>query len=339
LKTGNCDSFKKLYIGTFERIEMADTGQDIGKAVDILNYGGLVAIPTETVYGLAANGLNSKAVAGIFAAKKRPSFNPLILHSDSLEKVASFTKSMDARLLLLAEKFWPGPLTLILEKKFIIPDLVTAGLNTVAVRLPRHPLTRELLHRLNYPLAAPSANPFGYVSPTTASHVENQLGEQVNYILDGGPCDIGIESTILGIENDQVTIYRLGGISLEEVEEYVASYSLKPHSSSKPVSPGMLSQHYSPGKKVLIGNLEFLRQRFTSELPGILAYENPVSWIAPENQFILSPSGDLREAAARLFAGLRYLDKCKITVIFAELLPERDLGRAINDRLKRAAAN
>ncbi|MES2733756.1 MAG: L-threonylcarbamoyladenylate synthase, partial [Bacteroidota bacterium] len=187
----------------------ARIGTNISHAIDLLQQGEVVAIPTETVYGLAGNALNTKAVARIFSVKNRPTFDPLIIHTNSLEKVLQFVDEMPAQAKTLAQACWPGPLTLLLPRKDSIPDLVTSGLDTVAVRIPNHSLTLSLLEALEFPLAAPSANPFGYISPTTAEHVYNQLGKKIPYILDGGPCLVGIESTIVGFEDGEPTIYRL----------------------------------------------------------------------------------------------------------------------------------
>ncbi|MCS6796546.1 MAG: L-threonylcarbamoyladenylate synthase, partial [Raineya sp.] len=204
---------------------------DIDLAEKLLRNNQLVAIPTETVYGLAGNAFSEEAVAQIFAVKNRPTFDPLIVHSDSLEKIKNFVSDFPEKAMILAQKFWAGSLTLLLPKKSIIPDLVTAGLPTVAVRIPKHPLTLQLLQRLDFPLAAPSANPFGYISPTTAHHVAEQLGEKIPLILDGGICSVGVESTIVGFEGDKAIIYRLGGISVESIQETIGEVEVKTHSS------------------------------------------------------------------------------------------------------------
>src|ERR1035437_8374682 len=206
---------------------MSKIGIDIEKAKQILQEGGLVAIPTETVYGLAANALNKDAVFKIIEAKNRPHFDPLIIHTDSIEKVKLHVSDFPQWAQQLANAFWPGPLTLLLPKKNSIPDLVTSGLPQVAVRIPNHPLTLQLLKSLDFPLAAPSANPFGYVSPTNAEHVAAQLQGSVDYILDGGPCDVGIESTIVGFEDGKITIYRLGGLAIEDIEKLVGKVQVK----------------------------------------------------------------------------------------------------------------
>lgn len=319
---------------------MALIGQDIEKAKEFLEAGQLVGIPTETVYGLAGNALNVDAVAKIFQTKNRPSFDPLIVHTDSIEKVNSFVADIPEILQRLAKEFWPGPLTLLLEKKSIIPDLVTAGLNRVAVRMPKHPLTLKLLKELSFPLAAPSANPFGYISPTKAVHVAQQLGEQISYILDGGSCEVGLESTIVGMEDGKVTIYRLGGLDLNLITELVGEVEIKSHSSSNPAAPGLLKSHYAPSKEFILGDLnELVPEMLQLEKPfGVLSLNKRFSLDGPSPQFQLSPSGDLVEAAKNLFDYLRQLDQSGATVIVAELMPEQGLGRAINDRLRRAAA-
>nr|WP_310590383.1 L-threonylcarbamoyladenylate synthase [Dyadobacter sp. NIV53] len=227
---------------------MAIIDNDVQLAKQFLLKGQLVAIPTETVYGLAGNALDEKSVLSIFEVKNRPSFDPLIIHTDSLDKLKNYVTDLPASARNLAIAFWPGPLTLLLPKKSIIPDLVTSGLDHVAVRIPNHPLTLELLRQLEFPLAAPSANPFGYISPTKSEHVNAQLGEKIPYILDGGECGVGIESTIVGFVNDIPTVYRLGGLAIDEIENIVGKVNVLPHSSSNPQAPGMLKSHYAPRK-------------------------------------------------------------------------------------------
>lgn len=317
---------------------MAVIGTDINEAKSILESGELVAIPTETVYGLAGDAFNTEAIAKIFEVKNRPSFDPLIVHTYSLEQVKNIVKELPKKALLLAERFWPGPLTLLLPKQAIIPDLVTSGMDTVAVRIPNQPLTMQLLQSLDFPLVAPSANPFGYVSPTSAQHVDDQLGEKIAYVLDGGPCPVGIESTIVGFEGDEAVIHRLGGLSKEKIESIIGKVKLMPYSSSNPKAPGMLKSHYSPGKKVIVGNLDTLVKEYGKDRTGIISFTRSVEGIVPERQMILAPDGDLTTAAKNLFSSLRLLDKKDIDFILAEPVPEHGLGLAINDRLKRAAA-
>lgn len=318
---------------------MAEIGRDIAKAKQILAAGDLVGIPTETVYGLAGNALNADAVAKIFETKNRPSFDPLILHTSEFARVLDFVIEIPDELKPLAEAFWPGPLTLLLPRKSNVPDLVTSGLDTVAVRIPSHPLTRELLAALDFPIAAPSANPFGYISPTQASHVNDQLGEKIDYILDGGPCELGLESTIVGLEDGQVTVYRLGGLDVKKIEEVVGKVKVMTHSSSNPKAPGLLKSHYSPTKPFILGDLNKLIQEHTNKGIefAVLSFNDSFQSMIGERNFILSSEADFHEAAKNLFAAMRILDSMDVSVILAELLPDEGLGKAINDRLRRAA--
>lgn len=316
---------------------MAQIGTDIKQAIALLQEGKLVAIPTETVYGLAANALNTDGVASIFEAKGRPHFDPLIVHLYDKSQLNELCQDIPEVFYDLYKAFSPGPITYILNKKDVIPDLVTSGNDTVGIRFPNHPLTRELLFESQLPLAAPSANPFGYVSPTTAQHVENQLGDKVPYILNGGPCSVGIESTIIDLSSDAPRILRLGGLALEEIEEITGEIEVSTHSSSNPQAPGMLSSHYSPGKKLLIGNIHDLLKKHAGENTATISLNESFEEVPKKNQMILSPTGDLKEAATNLFKSLRDLDRDDVDIILAELMPESGLGPAINDRLKRAA--
>lgn len=313
-------------------------GTDITKAVQLLQDGKVIAIPTETVYGLAGNALNLEAVSEIFHVKQRPSFDPLIIHTSDLVQAAKWVKAIPKSLFLLAEQFMPGPLTLLLERKSTIPDLVTAGSPYVALRIPSHPLSQDLLQRLDFPLAAPSANPFGYISPTQASHVQQQLGEKIPYILDGGACQVGLESTIVGLEDGQITVFRKGGLAIEAIEQATGqSIKVKPFSSSNPKAPGMLKSHYAPHTPFFIGQLDKVLQQFGKECVGYLGFKNYVTSLPKNHQILLSSKGDYKEAAQNLFAAMRALDNRNLAGIVAELLPEKDLGQAINDRLRRAA--
>lgn len=317
---------------------MAVSGKDIQKAIEILQQDGLVAIPTETVYGLAANALRDEAVVRIFEVKNRPSFDPLIVHVDSIEQAEEMVLNVPAKAKDLAARFWPGPLTLLLRKQAIIPDIVTSGLNTVAIRIPDHPLTLDLLHSLGFPLAAPSANPFGYVSPTSVKHVNDQLGDKIPYILDGGDCHVGIESTIIGFTNEEPEIYRLGGIPVEDIESVVGKVRVRNHSSSRPEAPGLLESHYAPAKKVKLKNISDLGSNSDPGRIGLIRFKEIDTAVPERNQIILSRDGDLIEAAKNLFAALRKMDEMDVHYVIAESLPEIGLGRAINDRLRRAAA-
>ncbi|MBS1903303.1 MAG: threonylcarbamoyl-AMP synthase [Bacteroidetes bacterium] len=310
-------------------------GTDVQKAAAILRSGGIVAIPTETVYGLAANAFDAAAVARIFEVKNRPTFDPLIVHIASADTLASVVRSVPDWAQVLSEHFWPGPLTVVLPKRQIIPDIVTAGLDTVGVRVPNHALTLELLEQLPFPLAAPSANPFGYISPTSAQHVADQLADTVDYILDGGECRVGVESTIVGELEGRSSVFRLGGVALEQLEPYLGTLDVRPGSDSLPVGPGMLASHYAPHKSVVIA----APPTNCDSRTGYLGFSATSPYLPPENQRILSEKADLREAARAVFAALRELDQLDVDVIYAELVPERGLGRAINDRLRRASAD
>ena len=312
---------------------MAEIGTDIEKARALLLAGELVAIPTETVYGLSGNALNISSVTKIFEVKDRPQFDPLIIHVPDFDSVQSYTTAIPEKARILAAKFWPGPLTLLLEKKSVINDLVTSGLNTVGIRCPDQALTHELLKSVPFPLAAPSANPFGYVSPTRPEHVEEQLGNKIGYILDGGVCPVGIESTIVGFEYDMPVVRRLGGLTLEKIESIIGKVRVQINSSSNPKAPGQLKSHYAPQKKVILGNLKVLVQQYPGN-SGILSFQQDFNL---PYQYVLSPSGKLDEAAQNLFSALRILDKMPIDIILSEFVPDVGLGKAINDRLRRAA--
>jgi L-threonylcarbamoyladenylate synthase len=314
---------------------MAEIGSDIERAKILLAAGDLVAVPTETVYGLAGNALDISAISKIFEVKGRPRFDPLIVHVPHLQAARLYATEIPEQAETLTEQFWPGALTLLVKKKSIISDSITAGLNTVGLRCPNHPLTLDLLNSLPFPLAAPSANPFGYVSPTRPEHVQEQLGESIGYILDGGPSAIGVESTIVGFEPDGPVIFRLGGITQEQIESVIGSVSVRTTSGSNPTSPGQLLSHYAPGKKLILGNVEELIKKHSDKKFGILSFKHNYR---TSFQFILSPSGQITEAAQNLFSALRTLDKMPIEIIFAESVPNVGLGKAINDRLRRASA-
>jgi L-threonylcarbamoyladenylate synthase len=319
--------------------DSAFIGHNIDIAATLLRKGEAVAIPTETVYGLAANALNESAVAKVYAIKNRPSFDPLIIHLSSFNAVTPYVNEVPELMQRLADAFMPGPLTLLLKKSGLIPDIVTAGSPYVAVRVPAHPVTLSLLSQLDFPLAAPSANPFGYISPTTAQHVADQLGDRIYYILDGGPCDVGLESTIVGIHDTGVLeVLRKGGLAVEDIRKIAANVIVRDISTSNPVAPGLLTSHYAPSVPLIIGNIHELGNEFDPERTGIIAFRNFVPNIPTRHQVVLSPSGNYTDAARNLFAGMRYLDTCALDVIYAELLPEVHLGIAINDRLRRASA-
>jgi L-threonylcarbamoyladenylate synthase len=314
---------------------MADTGTDISIARDLLKNGELVAVPTETVYGLAGNALETTSVARIFEVKNRPSFDPLIVHISEYQQLSKYVMHVPPHAERLAKEFWPGPLTILLKKRSIIPDLVTSGLDTVAIRCPNHPLTQSLLRAVDFPLAAPSANPFGFVSPTTAAHVTEQLGSKIKYVLDGGPCSIGVESTIVGFENNKTVVHRFGGVTVEAIEKVVGNVELASSSPSSPKAPGQLKSHYAPRKKMFTVDLEKAIDMIDIDRVAVLSFATDYK---VKHQVILSPSGNLAEAAKNLFGALRQLDKMPVELILAEFVPDEGIGRAINDRLRRASA-
>ena len=319
------------------------TGTDIIYAKSLLDAGEVVAIPTETVYGLAGNALMPDAILKIFEAKNRPQFNPLIIHLPIWRAVNEYATNIPAAAHELAMHFSPGPITFLLQKKQIIPDLVTAGSAKVAIRIPAHPLTMQLLKTLNYPVAAPSANPFGYVSPTSAAHVEQGLGNKISYILDGGPCPVGVESTIVDFEGNAVIIRRNGAVSKEMIEEALGQkVLLKTGSTEHPVAPGQLKSHYATETPLLLVEA-------ASDLAGIkvqkmivLSFGGNTAALNLHNhtnelvQLELSATANLNEAAKNLFAFMRQADAMGADMIITKLLPSEGLGRAINDRLQRA---
>ena len=321
---------------------MQQRGTDLILAKKLLTEGKLVAIPTETVYGLAANGLDETAVAGIFSAKNRPTFDPLILHVASIEQAQSLCTDWPEMADKLARAFWPGPLTLLLPKADHVPDLTTSGQPTVGIRMPNNRLTLELLSTLPFPLAAPSANPFGYVSPTNAQHVADQLGDRIDYILDDGDCFVGIESTIIAIENGAPKVLRLGGLSLERISD-VLGVSVLEHlnQNSNPLAPGQLDQHYSPRCKLIALNT-MPASDIDPSVPIIYFSKQEAQRDSNNNlsdgpHYYLSDSGDTNQAASNLFSTLRRLDQDNQKIAYFEWAPQNGLGRAINDRLERAA--
>ncbi len=315
-------------------------GKQLSKAKSLLMAGELVAIPTETVYGLAANAFNQKAVAKIFAIKNRPTFNPLIVHVADVETIYKIAESVPELAIKLINTFCPGPLTILLNKKPIIKDLITAGFDTVALRIPKHPLTLELLQTLSFPLVAPSANTFQALSPTSTKHVFEDMGNKIPYILEGGSCEIGIESTIIGFENNQPIIYRQGAIDIEEIKKIVPQVSLKqnPNNIKKNrQTPGMLKKHYCPKVPLFLGVIPDLLLKYQNKKIGLLSFKTKYLVGQNVSQLILSEKGDYLEAGKHFFDMLHQLQNSDIELIIAELLPEISMGKAINDRLKRGA--
>lgn len=311
----------------------------IEKATEQLKGDQLVAIPTETVYGLAANAFSETAIKKIFALKKRPLNNPLIVHIKASEDLDLIATDIPLAARKLAERFWPGPLTLVLKKRASISHLITAGNDTVAVRMPNHKVTLDLLHSLDFPIVAPSANPFKSISPTTAQHVETYFEKEKLTVLDGGACTFGIESTIIGFEGNRPLVYRLGSIPLEKIKEVIGDLESSLDNNEKPNAPGMMNKHYAPQKRMVITtNLsEEIAQNKHLKI-GILAYSQPIFDENVIYQEVLSNVGCTEEAASNLYASLHRIDKSACDIIIAERLPEYQFGLSVNDRLKRAAS-
>lgn len=318
----------------------ASDAASIRLAGRIIKTGGLVAFPTETVYGLGCDAMNPEAAAKVFEAKQRPQFDPLIVHLADRTQLDAVVASQPPMAQRLMDEFWPGPLTLVLPKQSVVPDLVTAGLLTVAVRMPSHPIAQALIREAGTPIAAPSANPFGYVSPTNARHVSESLGNKVDIILDGGPCQVGVESTIVSLLGPQPELLRPGSITLEQLTAVIGPIRGRSSNHNHPIAPGQLARHYATLTPLTIlasvGTRPVLRP---SERAGLLLFsqsrESESGFAAIE---VLAPTGDIREAARNLFAGLRKLDSLALDRIYAEPCHEMGLGLAIMDRLRRCAA-
>lgn len=307
-------------------------GTDVSVAKQLLETGKLVAIPTETVYGLAANALDKEAVLSIYKTKNRPSFDPLIVHIGSTKWLSKLTTEVPSSALDLITSFWPGPLTVILPKSNLVPDLVTSGLPFVGIRMPRHPVTLELLQSLDFPLAAPSANPFSYVSPTTAQHVADQLGNKIEYILDGGPCIVGLESTIVSFEEpDHPKILRFGGIDQVAIQEVIGPVSVSISNNSNPSAPGQLDKHYATGKPTHLVNKPYELLQFNQDTVFTIGYGEGLF------DYNLSPTQNLDEMAQQLFTALRLADASAQPEVAIAKVPDMGIGQAINDRMTRAA--
>jgi len=316
---------------------MAEIGQDIKKAASLLCIEDVVSIPTETVYGLAGNAFSEKAILKIFEVKNRPLTDPLIVHVAGIEAILPLVVELPALAKQLFEAFSPGPLTILLPKSNAISNLVTNGSQFVAIRIPNHPLTLKLLQVLDFPLVAPSANPFGGLSPSLAEHVEKGLGNKISYILDGGPCNVGLESTIVQIiDNDRIKILRQGGISEEELLTFAAL--AQPKNDGKEVVPGSMLSHYAPQKRLLIQPVSEVLKKYKSDEIAFLGFDQYSELLSKEKQILLSATGNMKEAAQTLFSALHVLDSLQVKVIVAAQIPEKGLGKAISDRLKRAAA-
>jgi L-threonylcarbamoyladenylate synthase len=307
------------------------TQEAIRHAAEALARGDIVAFPTETVYGLGANALDARAVAKVFAAKERPRFNPLIVHVPGLGEAQKYAVVTDTAR-MLAQAFWPGPLSLVLKKRPAsgIVDLVSAGLETIALRAPAHPIAQALLAAVQLPIAAPSANRSGRISPTTAAHVEAELDDRPAMILDGGRCPLGIESTVVAVLGDAPALLRPGALAREAIELVLGAPLAAATANHRGASPGQLETHYAPSTPLRLGAVSVAPNE------ALLAFGGDVP-AGAHATINLSASGNLEEAAAKLFAALRDLDRSGATAIAVMPIPAHGLGEAINDRLQRAA--
>lgn len=309
------------------------SNQALDAAAALLSRGGIVAFPTETVYGLGANAFDVRAVARVFEVKGRPAFDPLIVHIVDAAMLGRVCDAVPAVAQRLIAHFWPGPLTLVLRKSHAVPELVTAGLDTVAVRMPAHPIARDLLARAAVPVAAPSANPFGYLSPTRAEHVVRMLGETVDMVINGGATEHGLESTILLLE-PRPTLLRVGAIPVEAIEAVIGPLERTLDDARAPIAPGRLPQHYAPRTPIRIVDFATVTSEARATAAGVAFAEVPNGYAQAR---ALSPGRSLREAAARLFEVLHELDELALARIDVEAVPEEGLGVAIMDRLRRAS--
>ena len=302
---------------------MIEVTKDINRAAFFLNNNQVIGMPTETVYGLAGNIYSEQAVKKIFEVKQRPFYNPLIVHIKSIEYLEKVAVEIPEQAIKLSNHFWPGPLTLLLKKHPTIPNIITAGKETVAVRIPKHPTAQSLLALLDYPLAAPSANPFGSISPTTAEHVAEYFREKIPAVLDGGASENGLESTIIGFVDNQAVLFRHGAISIEEKDQ--------------PDAPGMLLKHYAPNTPTFVtDDVQSMVNSFSRKKVGLILFKDKIENADKHYYEVLTENGDLQVAGANLYAAMHRLDKQKLDAIIIEKLPNIGIGRSINDRLERA---
>lgn len=324
------------------------TGADTSQAAEILQGGGLVAFPTETVYGLGANGLDSGAVAAIFAAKGRPQDNPLILHIPSADHLERYCQDIPKNAYALARRFWPGPLTMILKRQSLVPDVVTAGLDTVGMRCPDHPVAREILELCQLPIAAPSANTSGKPSPTTAQAVWDDMEGRIAAVVDGGPCQVGVESTIVDLTVSPPRLLRPGGVTLKALQEVLGQVAVDEavvrlmSTDEKPRAPGMKYRHYAPKAPVTVvqGESDKTATYIQAQLRpgvGVICFEDYVNLFPNCPCRSLGPEGDLGEQARRLFEALRWFDSQSVTAIYAQSPTADGLGLAVTNRLNKAA--
>lgn len=312
-------------------------GNDIELAIQLLRSERLVAIPTETVYGLAANMYSESAVRQIFEVKQRPATNPLIVHVPNVDSLSEIVSEVFPEAITLLDTFSPGPITLLLPKSRYVSGLVTAGLPDVAIRIPDHKLTLDLLNKLEFPLVAPSANPYTYISPTSAEHVKTMLNGKISYVLDGGQCARGLESTIMGFPNGVPTLYRLGAISIEEIESVIGK--IKIAKAEKVIAPGMHIKHYSPKTRLIVSDdIEQDIAIYSNYKIGLITYNQYSEFLPNESQIVLCENDDYKSAAKKLYAAMHAMDSKDYDLIIASKFPDIGMGRAINDRLNRAKA-
>ncbi|MHB9068740.1 MAG: L-threonylcarbamoyladenylate synthase [Sedimentisphaerales bacterium] len=313
------------------------TENQIKRAAQAIKSGQPIAFPTETVYGLGANAYDENAVKKIYDLKKRPNKNPLIVHIASIDQLECCATEIPEKAHLLTRKFWPGPLTIVLKKKSCIPDIVTSGLDSVAIRMPDHRVALSLIMNSGVPIAAPSANRFGYVSPTQADHVKEQFGSDLNIVLNDGSCRVGLESTIVSFLEQSPVLLRPGGISLERIESVIGTVCLNPSNEITPLSPGRLPSHYAPKTPLII-----------TDDPAALSLHYRVGFLSFSSNCnadlyaaieILSKSGDLDEAASNLYAAIQRLDNLNLDILVTTSVVNEGIGKAINDRLLRASRN
>ncbi len=312
--------------------------EDLQEAAELLSSGELVAFPTETVYGLGAVACNPDAVAKVFEAKKRPSFDPLIVHVISRKQVEKLVKELPEKAVALMDAFWPGPLTIILPKTDIVPDIVTSGLETVALRHPNHPIAQKLIELSGEPLAAPSANLFTHTSPTSADVVLSMLDGRIEGIVDEGTCAVGIESTVISLAEEKPTLFRPGGITVEMIKEVIGEIYVAPPTGHLSTAPGRHMKHYAPRTPMLLDETPSVAQK-DKKLAQLCFCDTDKKEEIFEEIAVLSPKGDLREAARNLYAAMRRLDGSGVDTIFATSVPQEGLGIAINDRLTRASGH
>lgn len=319
------------------RVLSASDPEALSEAAKIIRRGGLVAFPTETVYGLGADACNPIAVARVFEVKERPRIDPIIVHIAEPDAARQYGEIPETAAALI-RRFWPGPLTLVVPKTGLVPPIVTAGLDTVAIRMPSHPAALALIRAAGCALAAPSANVFGRVSPTEARYVAEQLSDRIELILDGGKCPVGVESTVLSLSGTVPRILRAGGIPPEVLAEFLGNLDWSTEAGARPEAPGQLARHYATRTPLQVREEEDpLGRPRPGERVGLLALTSPVKPEAYAAVEALSPSGDLREAAANLFAALHRLDSLHLDRLVARPVPERGLGIAIMDRLRRCS--